>query len=65
MHNCADQTREFSTGSEDDIPRSNFLIKHLQDGQTVAQIIDFIKSSPPSSEELFPSARIDEAPMEA
>ena len=52
-------------GSEDDIPCSNFLIKRLRDGQTVSQIVDFIKSSPPTSEDLFPSARIDEASMEA
>ena len=52
-------------GSEDDILHSNSLIKRLHEGDSVAQIIDFIKTSPPSSADLFPTARIDETRMQA
>ena len=50
-------------GSEDDILRSNSLIKRLCEGVSVSQIIEAIKTSPPSSADLFSSTHIDEARM--
>ena len=45
-------------GSEDDLLQSNGLIKHLHEGDSVAQIISSL-----SEFASLPTARIDETPM--
>ena len=47
-------------GSEDDLTRSNGLLKRLREGDSVAQIISSL-----SEFASIPTARIDESPMEA
>ena len=47
-------------GSEDDLSRSNGLLKRLHEGDSVAQIISSL-----SEFASLPTARIDETPMEA
>ena len=46
-------------GSEDDLTRSNGLLKRLREGDSVAQIISSL-----SEFASLPTARIDEAPMD-
>ena len=47
-------------GSEDDLTRSNGLLKRLQEGDSVSQIISSL-----SEFASIPTARIDETSMEA
>ena len=47
-------------GSEDDLTRSNGLLKRLHEGDSVTQIISSL-----SEFASVPTARIDESPMEA
>ena len=47
-------------GSEDNLTRSNGLLKRLREGDSVAQIISSL-----SEFASLPTARIDESPMEA
>ena len=51
-------------GSDDDLLHSNFIVKCLRNGDTVAQIIESFRISAAPAPPLLPTACIDETPME-